>query len=90
MQNLRKRISPKGAITQYEYNTLGDVIKTIDALGNITTNKLNLNGQIEEITQPNGAKYSYQYDELQRLTKVQAPEGVERTLVYDLKDNLIE
>ena len=90
MQNLIKSVAPNGGVTTYEYDKIGDLTKTTDALNNVTTQSFDLNGLLKEQDLPNGGKYTYNYDTLQRLTKIQAPEGVSQSFTYNEKGDIVE
>ncbi|NJL56033.1 RHS repeat protein [bacterium] len=57
-------------ITEYGRDKLGRPIKSIDALGRVTSNTYNKAGRLLEQTDPSGVVTAYRYDALGRQTRV--------------------
>jgi RHS repeat-associated protein len=86
-----------GNVTKYEYNSKNQLIKTNDALGNCTIYSYGGsscpscggNGEkLTTITDANGNRTSYLYDQLGRLSKETDPKGNATSYAYDVKGNL--
>ena len=103
--NVRKALSPVESDQEnargihYEYDLNGNRIRTYYQDGGILREKYDAcNNLIKRILPENynaqtddGAGYTYQYDELNRLVKITNMEGaVEHKYVYDLAGNLIK
>jgi RHS repeat-associated protein len=63
--------------TQFKYNEIGQLIKTIDPLGRETTQTYDDSGNLVLISYPNGKQVDYTYDKANRVAK--------RTLAGDNK-----
>lgn len=55
--------------TRYKYLANGKIESIKDAADNFTTFKYDLYGNLEKETKPNGAIYSYEYDDMSRIIK---------------------
>lgn len=86
-----------GNATNYEYNAKGQVVKSKDALGNLTSYTYGGTGctscgggrdRLTTITDANGNRTTYQYDNLGRLLNETDPHGNITSYSYDAKGNL--
>ena len=79
--------SAKENYVQYYYDPAGNKLRMYTGLNS----KLDIKG-LDDIAEGSDNEYSvtkYEYDELNRLTKLTDPSGKEETYVYDLNDNLV-
>jgi RHS repeat-associated protein len=75
--------------TKYEYNGLGQLVKTIDTEGNVTTKTWSIHGDELTMTDANGWLTRFEYDGNGNLNKkVDAQKNV-TTFAYDEYDNLV-
>ena len=79
-----------GLTTKLIYDQAGQMIETIDALGNATRFKYDAAGQLVSITDPMGAITSHLYDPVGRRVKTIQPNGAVLESVFDQIGRLIE
>src|SRR3990167_9164744 len=68
-------------MTRYEYDSSGDLAKTIDALGNETTTAYDLYGNLIKTVSPSVTQ-KYEYDVMNRLLWEENPSGGKTTYNY--------
>lgn len=78
-----------GNVTQFAYDG-GDLASTTDPLGRTTTMYTDFVGRLLVLTDPQGNRYRYEYDRLDRVTKITDPLGAITTLAYDANSNLTQ
>jgi RHS repeat-associated protein len=78
-----------GNATLYEYNTRGDVVRTVDALGNTSLNSYDARGNLLSSTDPLGNVTSYTYDARDDLLTETDPLGNTTTRTYDALGNVL-
>ncbi|MGH2146859.1 hypothetical protein ACQ1ZX_14555, partial [Enterococcus faecalis] len=77
MNRVASITKPTGGISKYTYDQAGGLLSETDENSHKTTYENNLYGrQAIKRTLPNGAKYSYAYDKLGRLSQQLAPKGL--------------
>ncbi len=72
---------PNGRLTKLGYDQHGRLLKSIDALNNVTTYAY-MNDVLTSITDANGNVTSYHYDPLKRLDKTTFPDGSIESYAY--------
>ncbi len=77
-----------GQVTQMTYD-LGDVVAITDPLGNTTNRLLDPAGRLINMTDPKGNQTIYDYDALNRLSKVTDPNAGTTNFAFDPNGNLI-
>lgn len=87
---MTEQISPKGAVTKYDYDKHGNVISVTDAKGNETQYSVDLNDNVTKMTQANGGEYTYSYDKAGRLKSMTSPLGYTKNFSYDKVDNVVK
>lgn len=80
--------NPKGQITSFEYDGMGNKTKEIDHLGQITTWTYDLNNNLISIVFPENITNTYEYDDLNRLV-IKNEKGVEIRLAYNENNQVI-
>jgi RHS repeat-associated protein len=90
----RGRIESNGVTTpdstfKFEYDTRGNIKKTIDAEGGVRLYVYNSNGDLVEYTDPRNNKTTFDLDANGRPLKVNAPLGQTRSFAYDKVGNLL-
>ena len=75
--------------TTHGYDSVGRLIRTLDALANPTAFQYDVRDNISEVTAPNGAVTSYEYDDLGNLLKETSPDRGEVSYTYDAAGNVI-
>lgn len=78
-----------GEKTQFEYDSLGRVIKVTDALNNVL-NTTYENGLLKTLKLNTSAQNTYTYDERNRLTKIELPGSSNYEFVYDYKNQITQ
>lgn len=78
-----------GNLTRYEYDLRNRLLKTTDALGQITTLKYDAKSNLVEATNPKNQKTVFIYDLLDRLIELQLPLNQVYQLTYDTRSNLV-
>ncbi|WP_154017710.1 DUF6531 domain-containing protein, partial [Criblamydia sequanensis] len=79
---------PKTIVNQWQYDGMGQVIKTLESDQKETNFCYNLFGQKEWTLTPNNIKINHSYDALGRLTEINSSDNsVHYTFSYNLKDN---
>jgi len=82
---LEQVTAPNGAVTQYEYDDLGNQTKEVSADRGTTVYGHDDAGNVTSMTDARGITASYQYDALNRLTNVTYPTASENiTYTYDV------
>lgn len=81
--------APRTVTEYYTYDGYGNVIKTIDSEGNITSSEYNSIGKLAVETDGNGNQTKYTYDTMGNLTKISYPDGTSESFVYDKEGNNI-
>ena len=72
--------------TQYEYDAINRVVKSIDTQGNIIEVEYNLNGNISAKTDEGGQKIQYIYDDYGNIVKIIYPDQTVNEFTYDLEN----
>jgi RHS repeat-associated protein len=75
-----------GHTTTYQYDALGRITATTDAMGHTTTTAYDANGNVTSITDATGAVTQYVYDAAGRRTAITDPLGHTTTTAYDAAD----
>jgi len=75
--------------TSFEYDEFNRVIKTTDALGNISSVEFNAVGQQSATVDALGRRTEMDYDPYGRLIETRYPDGTEQTNTYDAEGNLL-
>jgi len=75
--------------TTFEYNANGDIIKTIDTLGNITSTEYNALNKVSATIDTDGNRTTYEFDDRGNPSKTIFPDGTFETTAYDLEGNAI-
>lgn len=78
---------PLGRITQYEYNKLGLLTKTIFADGSITQTEYSLLGNVNRVTDQELNVTDYIYDEKGRLIETIYPDNSKKSIEYNKWDS---
>ncbi|MEM7474008.1 MAG: putative Ig domain-containing protein [Planctomycetota bacterium] len=73
-----------GARTTYEYDVNGNLIETVDPLGNTTTYTNDALGRVIEKTYADGLSESFEYDLYGNLTSLTRQDGTITTFEYDV------
>ncbi|WP_165419249.1 RHS repeat protein, partial [Corallincola spongiicola] len=79
-----------GNTTAYEYDPLGNLLRSTSPLLNVTKYDYNGLGQQTESTDPAGGKTHYAYDKTGRVTQVTDPNGAITRYEYDGLGNLVK
>jgi RHS repeat-associated protein len=72
----------------YEYDALGRLMRTIDPLNRTTQFQWNLLYQLQSVTSPAGATYTFCWDERGNLTRAEDPQGNAVELEYTALNRL--
>jgi len=75
-------------ITQYTYDTNGNIATITDAIGRVTTLSYNVHGKLLSVQSPSGAVTNMTYDNRQRLVS-SSQDGITSSFSYDANGNLI-
>lgn len=86
---LIQEVNPIGAVTHYEYDALGQVITTTNALGYQTINQYDPVGNLLQVRNERGYATTYTYDANDRVTTKTDPLGHQFTNEYDAGGRLI-
>ena len=78
---------PNGSLTRQGYNQFGQLVRTIDAMGNATSYGYTL-GLLSSVTDANGNVTGYGYDAARRLASTTFPDGAVELYTYT-GDNLL-
>lgn len=84
------RTDRNGKVEEYEYNSLNQQVKYVDAEGNEEYFTYNLNGYLEELEQSNGVTVKYSYDSKGNLLSQTDGEGFITNYEYDSQGNNIK
>jgi RHS repeat-associated protein len=85
------RANALGQVTKFEYDSLGRVTKTRDAVG--TVNEVSRQfeydavGRVTAVEDENGNRTRFDFDVMNRLTKVTQADGTVSSFTYDLRGN---
>ena len=79
---------PQGGKLAYGFDGQNRVVSETDQLGHVTTTAYDVAGNVHEVVQPGGAKWTLDHDSVGNLTSVRDPEGGERKYEYDSKNRL--
>ena len=86
--DMTKLTDPEGRVTNYTYNSLGNVL-TREQNGKTWTYEYYPNGLLKNIKDPLGKTVQYSYDAQGKRTKVIDADNRETNYEYDLKSNLV-
>ena len=86
--NLKKYTDGNGNATVSKFDSLGQVLQSKDAVGNITKYEYDALGNETKITYGDGSSHSKEYDNCGRLAKETDELGAVTTYTYDAADNL--
>jgi RHS repeat-associated protein len=75
--------------TTFEYNANGDIIKTTDALGNVSTTEYNQLNKVSAIVDANGNRTEFTFDNRGNPSKTTYADGTFETTQYDNENNVI-
>ena len=78
-----------GNVTRYEYDLLNRLLKTTDALNQVTSFTYDAKGNRLTATNAKGQVVKFKYDALDRLTDMTLPESNAYKFLYDTRSNLI-
>ncbi|OMF86246.1 hypothetical protein BK146_27790 [Paenibacillus sp. FSL R7-0333] len=78
-----KEINALSVSKQYEYNVLDHLVKQTDARGNSTLYKVNPDGTVAQVTNPDGGVVKYEYDKLGRKISETNPLGATTAYSYN-------
>lgn len=78
-----------GNTTHYQYDSRGNLVRTIDPLGRETTKTYDLANRLASTTDPLGHTTKYTYDADDNLTETTYPNGSTELRKYDVNDQLI-
>ena len=76
-------------ISRIEYDAMGDITKTIDALGNINTTEYNSIAKVSATTDANENRTAFEYDNRGMLFKTIFPDGSTEVTQFDAVGNEI-
>lgn len=76
-------------MTEYEYDSAGRPISTLDATGGKTTMTYDAQGRVATQTDPGGGVSSFSYDTSGRVTEMVDPDGVVEQYEYDGRGNVV-
>jgi RHS repeat-associated protein len=79
---------PEGGKIAYGFDRQDRVVSEKDQLGHITTTGHDAAGNVDEVVEPGGGKWSFGHDAAGNLTSVVDPEGGERSYEYDGQNRL--
>ncbi|MGE5335868.1 MAG: right-handed parallel beta-helix repeat-containing protein, partial [Nitrososphaerota archaeon] len=79
---------PEGGELAYGFDSQDRVVSETDQLGHTTTTAYDEAGNVHEVVQPGGAKWTFGHDSAGNLTSVKDPEGGERKYEYDVANRL--
>lgn len=85
--------APDNTTTEFFYDKAGNLIKTVDALGQETTQQFNQLGWKTAVTQADGLKVHYEYDAVGRqLIQITDPNGLalKEQVQYDALGNKVQ
>ncbi|WP_027708699.1 RHS repeat protein [Zooshikella ganghwensis] len=85
--------APDNTTSEFFYDKAGNLIKTVDALGQETTQQFNQLGWKTSVTQADGLKVHYEYDAVGRqLTHITDPDGLalKEQIQYDALGNKVQ
>lgn len=85
---IKKEVSPRGAITIYTYDGNGNLVATVDPLDNETLFEYDVLNNMVSKQLPNGAVETYTYDVLNRLITSRNPLGDSMSIAYDALGNV--
>jgi YD repeat-containing protein len=74
---IASRTDAAGHVTQFGYDKEGNLITTKDALGNLTTDRLDARGIKVSSTDPLGRVWKFEHDKGGRIVRKIGPDGVE-------------
>ena len=80
---------PKTSLTKYTYDTRGNLIEIIDALGNSSHYEYDSNGNVINYTNPRGFSTLYSYDTHGNLIAITDAVGNVTTYSYDLAGRIL-
>ena len=75
--------------TRHEYDPLGRLIETVDALGGRTESDYDPAGEVAEVIAPNGADTTYRHDDFGNRLREDSPDRGTTTYQYDAAGNLV-
>ena len=88
--SIKNVVGSTDVITRTEYGLNGQVLKTIDANGNATLYEYESStGRLSSVTNPEGGKTEYTYDEKGRIETTTDPMGVVTEQTYDEQGRVI-
>jgi len=61
-------------VTQFAYDSFGNLQQVVDALGQITSYQYNANGWLTREVKADGQAIDYRWDDAQRLVGIAAPD----------------
>jgi len=77
---------PEGGKLKYGFDGQDRVVSETDQLGHTTTTSYDEAGNVHEVVQPGGAKWTFGHDAAGNLTSVEDPEGGERSYEYNAQN----
>ena len=86
--NVNSITNPRGHKTLLEHDTMGRLIKTTDALSNITKFTYHPGGDPKSVIDANSNTTSYEYNTMGLLSKTTHPDNTFRTYTYDDNERL--
>lgn len=88
--NLVQVTDPEGHVSKYTHDEMGNVLKRTDALGHDWVSTYNAAGWIETRRDPELNVQRYEYDKVGNRAKAIDARGNESTMVFDVRNRLIE
>ena len=79
---LVRELDPSGAEQQYQYDAVGRITNATDQLGCRTAYQFNKNRLCTGVQLPDGSALNFDYDVLNRNTRIAYPDGTERVATF--------
>lgn len=81
---IAKTVDSAGKLTQYAFDALGNLVRTIDVEGNAISMVYDVRGRKTQMTDPHLGTWNYTYDALDQLVQQTDSKGAVSTMTYDL------
>jgi RHS repeat-associated protein len=81
---------PLGNVTQFTYNSTGNLTSSLDPNGHLTKYSYNSFGQITQLTDPTGAAVTFSYDAFGNLSSSTNALGNTSSFIYDAVSRLTQ